>query len=528
MSQKLKGYPYILAMGSVAIAFVFHSLVVNSLGSLSPYLFFLAAISFVSWMGGLGPGILASGLSVLVADHFATGPFGTFAEKSLPDLASMILFFVVGCFNAALFHSLYRTIHTKERTLEQTEIERDRAEEANEMKRSFIANMSHEIRAPLSAVLGYSELLAQDNVRKVEREEYLNRLKVNAASLTQLVSDLLDVTEINATYFIANRKRMSLASFVQTVYETFAPLAMEKGLKFQVQLRGSAPTYVESDPEHLMQILRQIIGNAIRYADRGTIKLTVTTSRSSRGHREVALIVNDEGHGIPNEIKKKLFKPFRPVSDDSGRQHGGTGMGLTLARRLARGLGGDVKLAKSDRHGSTFLVTFDAGPADELNEFFEALGVATKKPSVSLDDPNALKGIRVLMIDDSPDSSFLVTRILKQSGADTDTAYRAQDGIDQAVRGQYDVVLMDTQMPGMDGNEATRRLRTQGYRKPIIALSAHAMREDREEAERSGADDYLPKPVSRRSLLQMIRRYAQASRSGLDPRISQLNPHPMH
>jgi CheY-like chemotaxis protein/anti-sigma regulatory factor (Ser/Thr protein kinase) len=301
---------------------------------------------------------------------------------------------------------------------------------------------------------------------------------------------------------------MVLSDFIQSAYSTFKPMAEERGLKFQVQLRGSIPAYVESDPEQLMQILRQVVGNAIRFSEEGLVKLTVTASRTTQGRREIALLVSDQGPGIPSDLRKRIFKPFTREEASATKTHSGTGLGLTIARKLARGLGGDVKLAKSSRRGTTFLITFDGGAVDQAHELLDQLALFSPSPTISPDDPHALENIRVLVVDDSPDAALLVSRMLKVVGADVDTANRGQQGVEKAMSGRFDVVLMDIQMPEMDGNEAIRKLRAEGFTKPIIALSAHAMKEDQEETERAGADEYLTKPVSRRALLEMVGRYA--------------------
>lgn len=509
VKQRLEDHPY-----WTVIALVFTALSLQLAGSRlvhleSPYLFFFLAIALASWIGGAAPGLAATALSVAVIDSVFITPVGSFAVARPSDLATLAVFASEGLAICGLFHLLQRSHMNVERSLESCEVARERAEESNQLKRNFIANMSHEIRAPLSAVLGYSELLAGEHVPKHERESYTERLKLNAAALTHLVTDLLDVTEINSAYFVANRKRMNLSEFVQNAYALFSPLAAEKGLKFQIQLRGALPAYIESDPEQMIQILRHVIGNAIRFSESGLIKMTVTASEADSGRREAALIVSDEGPGIASEIKQKIFKPFPPNDiDKPAKTHGGTGLGLTIARKLARGLGGDVKLVKSNRRGTTFLITVDAGTVDLAHDFFDQLAMPAPPVRISPDDPHGLDGIRVLVVDDSPDSALLVGRMLKVVGADVETAERGEEGIEKALEKNPDVVLMDIQMPEMDGNETIRRLRALGFKKPIIALSAHVLREDREEAKKSGSDEYLMKPVSRRALLELVGRYA--------------------
>jgi signal transduction histidine kinase/CheY-like chemotaxis protein len=507
----LADHPYLVGIVLAAVAI---STQIIGGGALPPFMFSFAAITLAAWLGWTRAALTTTLL--LIATNYLlmlrAGAFNGGDQSS--NLAPILLaaFAAEALLITLLWRQVGRERATVEENLERSEAARERAEESSRLKRDFIANMSHEIRAPLSAVLGFSDLLASGTLSPSERASYIDRLKTNAAALTHLVTGLLDVTEIDSTDFVANRRRILLADFVQKIYSTFLPAALEKGLKFQVQLRGQLPAFVESDPEQLMQILKQVIDNAIHYSSDGLIKLTITAAKTGNGRRELALIVTDPGEGISAELKKKLFRPFARETGEKTKLHSGTGLGLTIARKLARGLGGDIRLAKSNSRGSTFLITVDAGPIDNAHELIDQLTLSAPQASIAPDDPHALEGIRVLVVDDSPDSAFLVSRMLKVVGAQVETADRGLIGIEKAMLDSPDVVLMDIEMPEMDGNEAIRRLRAKGFKNPIIALSAHVMKEDQREAERSGSSEFLMKPVSRRSLLEMVGRYARLNR----------------
>lgn len=516
MKQKIAEHSYIAAIALAAIAVGGQVLASRAFGLDAPFLFLFAAIAVSSWIGGARAGFLTTVLLALAADYHFIAPVGHFLGKSATGWFTLGAFVLEALLLVALFEIFWRENRKLHQELEAIEACLERAEESNRVKRDFIANMSHGIRAPLTAILGFSDFLAAERITDEERRDYAERLKLNATSLTHLVSDLLDVTEIDSAGFIAHRKRIVLGDFVQNLYAKFLPLAEENGLKFQVQMRGSLPAFIESDPEQLEQVIRHIVDNAIHYCKDGLIKLTVTASKSG-GRRELAVIVADQGPGIPSEVKSKLFKPFGRESgqEDPSRgalTHGGTGLGLTLSRRLARGLGGDVKLVKSNGRGTTFLVTIDAGPIDEAHELIDELTLSAPIREVKVDDPHALEGVRVLIVDDSPDSALLVGRMLKIVGANVETADRGSKGIEKALELKPDVVLMDIEMPEMDGNEAIRRLRARGFGNPIIALSAHVMKEDQKEAERAGSSEFLMKPVSRRRLLEMVGRFARLNR----------------
>jgi signal transduction histidine kinase/AmiR/NasT family two-component response regulator len=507
--QRLQAYPLLVAAFSSFIVVLAAVLLSPLVGSLPPLFLAASAIAASAWLCGLKSGLITTLLSSLGIALFVLETNHSLFEKSFLTEITLISLIVHGVLTTLLFSFSQRNMASLEDQKESAEAAREQAEESNSLKRSFIANMSHEIRTPLSAILGYLDLLTQNKISAKERRTYKERLSINASSLTQLVSDLLDVADIEPSSFIANRRQVALPSFIQNIYASFAPLAREKGLSFRVQLRGLIPKLIETDPEQLQQILKHIVGNAIRYSERGLVELTVSASRTQSGRRELALIVSDQGPGIRPELRPSLFVPI-PAREDTSQRRPSHGFGLSLARRLARGLGGDVKIAKSDRKGTTLLVTIDAGPVRDAIEDFDVHSI-TPPSETPLLQAHSLLGQKILVIDDSPDSSLLVSRMLKLAGAEVETANRAQEGIDKALQLKPDVTIMDIEMPEMDGIEATRRLRDLGFSRPIIALSAHVMREDRAAAEEAGANDYLLKPISRRALIEAVAHFAHIS-----------------
>lgn len=490
-------HPYFYGTALALLAVALQNL---SFGALPPLLLPLLAITIACWITGPLSGTVCT-LTAAFASYLSTG------QSGLPPV--FIIFTAEGLLITWFWHLTWTSRLKLEDQIASVSAQCERAEESNRIKHDFIANMSHEIRAPLSAVLGFSDLLGNANLTPEDRKTYTERLNLNAATLTRLVSSLLDVTEIDSPTFIGSRKKIVLADFLQNLYSTFLNAAQEKKLKFQVQLRGQLPTFIESDPEQLNQILKQVIDNAIHYTETGLIKLTVTSAKTTSGRREIALIVSDTGIGINTEVKKKLFTPFSSNSASSPQTHGGTGVGLTLARKLARELGGDIRLAKTNTNGSTFLITIDAGPIDSAHDFFDQLTLSNPTFRKNQDEAHALAGTHILVVDDSSDSAFLVARILKDAGAEVKTADRGLKGVEIGLQERPDLIIMDLEMPEMDGNESIRRLRTGGFEKPIIALSAHVMKEDQATARNSGSTDFLMKPVSRKRLLEMTERYVQ-------------------
>lgn len=404
-----------------------------------------------------------------------------------------------------------------EAALKQSETVKERVQESDRLKRDFMTSMSHEIRAPLAAVLGFADLLLNPSISSEEKTAFRSRLRSNAEALTHLVTDLVDVAESDARGFEVKRESIVLKDFMQKVQEVFAPIASEKGLEFKVELKGEVPAVIESDSEMFMQILRHVIGNAIRYCDHGVVSATFAASKSGPRRREIGVIVSDQGEGIGPEIKRKLFYSFASRGEIGAKTHGGTGVGLTLARRLARELGGDVKLVKSNRRGSTFMVTIDAGAVAPRFDFISEAALGRLDTGVFADDAHGLQESRILVVDDSPDCSLLMDRMLTMAGAKVDTVDRGEIAVQKAAVGHYDVILMDIQMPEMDGYETIRRIRAMGVLSPIVALSAHAMREDQSRARRAGANGYLTKPVSRRALIEMLGRFVEGREAGGAP-----------
>jgi PAS domain S-box-containing protein len=389
----------------------------------------------------------------------------------------------------------------------QVEEELLRAKEAalasSVAKSAFLANMSHEIRTPLGAVLGFSELLLQTDLTEEERSLYLETLKRNSNVLLTIINDILDLSKVESGKFQVNRTVVDLNDFLSEAAAVLCLKADEKALEFVVEAEGPVPRTIETDPVRLKQIIFNIVGNAIKFTSKGRITLTVRALNQMRGAPHLAFDVSDTGPGIAPENVKNLFEPFVQVDSSLTRQHGGTGLGLALSRRLAQALGGDVVLSESKPGvGSTFTISIEAGLPPKRTLLFQS-GKAESAPS---DDEKQegkaqdLKRTKVLLVEDLPDNRVLICSILKKLGAEVDLAENGCEGLEKALQGNYDVILMDLQMPIMDGYEATLELRKRGYGKPIVAVTAHAMNDDRERVMKSGFDAHLTKPIDQQAL----------------------------
>lgn len=381
------------------------------------------------------------------------------------------------------------------------------AEAASESKSEFVANMSHEIRTPMTAVLGYADLLAADEIDP-QKLHYLQTIKRNGTFLLEIINDILDLSKIEAGKMEILKERFPVQLVIEDVRSMMDARATEKSLDFIVEYGGKIPAEIESDPKRLRQILVNLIGNAIKFTESGTVKLLVSFDDSDGAIR---FDVTDTGIGITPEQQKRLFQPFSQGDASVTRAFGGTGLGLAISRRLAQFLGGDIVLQTEAGKGSTFSFTVEVG---------DISGVRHIKPSTSIEREGQGRTatyqlpFHVLVVDDRRDVRFLSRRLLTKAGA---TVTEAEDGMEaiEFVKGtkesktEFDLVLLDMQMPRMDGYQTANMLRQLGFAKPIVALTADAMHGDMNRCLESGCDDYLSKPIDSNALLEMVWRHTR-------------------
>ena len=406
-------------------------------------------------------------------------------------------------------------------TLQELAKSKNEAEAANRAKTSFLANLSHELRTPLCAMLGFAELLKDPALSQEDRLSYINIISRNGHQLVTLIDDILDLSKIEAGHLQIEHLVVSLPTLLSDISSSLAIKAREKGIQLSFESVGKIPESVISDPTRLRQILLNIIGNAIKFTDHGsvTVKIAHNVEPDPLGGR-LSCTVEDTGCGIIAAASEKLFIPFSQADVSTTRKFGGSGLGLALSRRLARSLGGDVTLAATEQNkGSTFSVTVAAPLAKGITSLaYEQPAAATSNaPSVPALKP--LSGVRILLAEDAPDSQLLIERFLRIEGAEVDLAEDGAEAVKKATATNYDVILMDIQMPVLDGYGATAALRCQGYLGPIIALTAHAMPGECEKSIRAGCDHHLTKPVDRKLLIQTVSRYSGQNIRGAPHRI---------
>ena len=400
---------------------------------------------------------------------------------------------------------LEESVKERDKTSLSLVVAKEAAETANMAKSAFLANMSHEIRTPLGAVLGFAELVNDPHVSALEKANLTAAMKRNGELLSDIINDILDLSKIEANKMEISTQSTLLTEILTDMKTLMDLKAKEKGVSLVVDVAPDVPENIKTDPLRLRQILINIIGNAIKFTAKGTVEVHV---KLQKAHEKTALtiIVKDMGIGIQTDQIKKLFAPFSQADSTMKRQFGGTGLGLILSKRFANLLGGDVVLTETEfGKGSTFTITIDPGPVDEKQSFDSKLSLIEPPKKAT-----RLEGIKILLAEDSPDNQLLVTRLLRLAGAHVEVVSNGKEALTVAQAQKFDVILMDLQMPVMDGYEATAELRRLDYQGQIIALTAHTLSDERERCLRSGFNDHIGKPINRLTLLERVHHSAQS------------------
>jgi PAS domain S-box-containing protein len=377
---------------------------------------------------------------------------------------------------------------------------KETAEAASRMKSSFVANMSHELRTPLGAILGFTELLKRDDTSADERKKYLDIIDRSGRSLTQILNGALDLSQVEAGNMRIENAVISVRDVIAEVANLLDVEKRKQGLYLNVSIDPDAPEFVCTDAVRLKQILINLVGNALKFTAQGGVTIRLEAPRPGW---PLVIAVRDTGIGIAPEFWSRLFQPFSQIDSSNTRQFGGTGLGLALSRRLAQLLGGDVVLLESATgQGSTFVLQLPAqaevpGLHDQPED--------GEEPVPSLE--RRFDGLHMLVVDDSSDNRLLMARLLESQGATVDFAEHGQQAVAKSTDRNFDLILMDIQMPVMDGLAATRELRRTGFKKPIIAVTAHAMKEETQRCIDAGCTGHLAKPIDPERLTQLIIKY---------------------
>ncbi len=465
-------------------------------------------------IGSVAACVFYNGVAILV-HHKITGGFPT---KDFPSylnnnffLVSAVILgilanYIIEYYQKNLFlqtRDMEKEVEERKKIFHQLLIAKEKSEQATRAKSEFLANMSHEIRTPMNAIIGMTDLAIQQDVSG-KLLDYLGVIKTSSHSLLSIINEILDFSKIEAGKLEIESVDFDLSSMIHQVYDMFLIKAGEKGLDYSVVIEEGTPLLLRGDPVRVSQVLTNLISNAVKFTENGSVTVYVKSENQTEHSIDITFSVSDTGIGIPGEKAKYLFEAFKQADGTTTRRFGGTGLGLSISRSLVDLMGGEISLTSEPGAGSTFFFTVPLGLSERTGT--EAGRADFQVPG---DPDDSLHGLSVLLAEDNEINQKVISEILKQEGILVHIVHDGKQAVEAVQDNTFDLVLMDVQMPNMDGYEATGTIRKTGRFTdlPIIALTANAMKGDREMCIDAGMNDYISKPIAANELFRIIRKW---------------------
>ena len=415
--------------------------------------------------------------------------------------------------------SMERTNEELEKAVERANRMASEAGIANAAKSQFLAAMSHEIRTPLNAIIGFSDMLLESELNE-EQKDYAGIVKKSSESLLALINDILDLSKVEAGRMTLDKADFNPVSIAHEVCELLRPGAQCKSVKVFCHVEPTVPRAVKGDPKRFRQILVNLMGNAVKFTEAGEIELLLDAAETTDSRVKLLAAIRDTGIGIAEGNRQIIFEPFRQIDGSAAKKYEGTGLGLSVSKKLVELMGGEIWVESELGKGSVFRFTATMDRSDQAHDSEKTVmdGPDQEASPAMVAPVLRTDGLRVLLAEDNPVNQKLACLMLNKAGVEVEVAASGQEAVDKYTGdpGQVTLILMDVQMPGMDGLQATRAIRgwedkqpPLGWRRvPIIAMTAQAVEGDREKCIEAGMDDYLSKPVKKETLLEKIREWS--------------------